>query len=82
MFRSSKTFFSCKIILASSVPSRREGLDVIHLFAVIIGLPVSLVRLSMRRVCRIHVLWVVVSCRAVVVCLLGLSPTVGSCHGL
>ena len=46
MFRSSKTFFSCKIILASSVPSRREGLDVIHLFAVIIGLPVSLVRLS------------------------------------
>ena len=41
MFRSSKRFFSCKIILSSSVPSRREGLDVIQPCAVIIGLPVS-----------------------------------------
>ena len=46
MFRSSKRFFSCKIILSSSVPSRREGLDVTQLCAVIIGLPVSLFRLS------------------------------------
>ena len=46
MFRSSKRFFSCKIIRSSSVPSRREGLDVIQLCAVIIGLPVSLFRLS------------------------------------
>ena len=45
MFRSSKRFFSCKIILSSSVPSRREGLNVIKLCAVIIGLPVSLFRL-------------------------------------
>ena len=42
MFRSSKRFFRCKIILSSSVPSTREGLDVIQLCAVIIGLPVSL----------------------------------------
>ena len=46
MFCSSKRFFSCKIILSSSVPSSREGLDVIQLCAVIIGLPVSLFRLS------------------------------------
>ena len=46
MFCSSKRFFSCKIILSSSVPSRREGLDVIQLCAVIIGLPVSLFRFS------------------------------------
>ena len=47
MFRSSRRFqFSCKMILASSVPSRGEGLDVIQLCAVIIGLPVSLFRLS------------------------------------
>ena len=45
MFRSSKTVFSCKIILSSSVPSGSEGFDVIQLWAMIIGLPVSLVRL-------------------------------------
>ena len=45
MFRSSKRFFSCKMILSSSVPSRREGLDVIQPCSVIIGLPVSLFRL-------------------------------------
>ena len=36
--------FSCKIILSSSVPSKREGLEVVQLCAVIIGLPVSLSR--------------------------------------
>ena len=61
MFRSSKRFFSCKMILSSSVPCRRERLDVIQLCAVIIGLPVSLFRLSYE----------VVSCRAVAVCLVG-----------
>ena len=45
MFRSLKRFFSCKIILSSSIPSGHEGFDVIQLWAVIIGLPVSLVRL-------------------------------------
>ena len=44
MFRTSKRFFSCKIMLSSSVPSRREGLDVIQLCAAMIGLPVSLFR--------------------------------------
>ena len=33
--------FSCKIILSNSVPSSRDGFDVIQLCAVIIGLPVS-----------------------------------------
>ena len=46
MFRSSKRFFSCKVILSSSVPSRHGGLNVIQPCAVIIGLPVSLFRLS------------------------------------
>lgn len=46
MFRSSQRFFSCKVILSSSVPSRREGLNVIQPCAVIIGLPVTLFRLS------------------------------------
>ena len=46
MFRSSKRFFSCKVILSSSVPSRRGGLNVIQPCTVIIGLPVSLFRLS------------------------------------
>ena len=41
----SKRFFSCKVILSSSIPSRLEGFDVIQLWVVIIGLPVSLVRL-------------------------------------
>ena len=45
MFRSLKRFFSCKIILSCSIPSRHEGFDVIQLWVVIIGLPVSLVRL-------------------------------------
>ena len=47
MFHSLKRFFNCKIILSSSIPSRsrHEGFDVIQLWAVIIGLPVSLVRL-------------------------------------
>ena len=42
MFRSLKMSFSCKIILSSSVPSKREGLEVVQLCAVIIGRPVSL----------------------------------------
>ena len=42
MSRSVKRSFSCKIILSSSVPSSREGLDVVQLCAVIIGRPVSL----------------------------------------
>ena len=36
--------FSRKIILSSSVPSKREGLEVVQLCAVIIGRPVSLSR--------------------------------------
>ena len=38
--------FSCKIILSSSVPSKREGIEVVQLCAVIIGRPVSLSRLE------------------------------------
>lgn len=45
MFRSLKMSSSCKIILSSSVPSKREGLDVVQLCAVMIGRPVSLSRL-------------------------------------
>ena len=45
MFRSSKMSFSRKIILSSSVPSKREGLEVVQLCAVMIGRPVSLSRL-------------------------------------
>ena len=37
MFHSVKRFFSCKIILSSSLPSSREGLEVIQLCAVMIG---------------------------------------------
>ena len=44
MFRSSKMSFSRKIILSSSAPSKREGLEVVQLCAVIIGRPVSLSR--------------------------------------
>ena len=42
MSRSVKRSFSYKIILSSSVPSSREGLDVVQLCAVIIGCSVSL----------------------------------------
>ena len=45
MSRSLKKSFSCKIILSSSVPSSREGFDVVQLCAVIMGRPVSSVRL-------------------------------------
>ena len=45
MFRSLKMSFSRKIILSSSVPSKREGLEVVQLCAVMIGRPVSLSRL-------------------------------------
>ena len=41
-----KMSFSCKIILLSSVPSKWEGLEVVQLCAVIIGRPVSLLRLE------------------------------------
>ena len=41
-----KKSFSWKIILSSSVPSSRDGFDVVQLCAVIIGLPASSVRLS------------------------------------
>ena len=41
MSRSLKKSFSCKIILSSSVPSSRDGFDVVQLCAVIMGLPVS-----------------------------------------
>ena len=44
MFRSLKMSLSCKIILSSSVPSKREGLEVVQLCAVMIGRPVSLSR--------------------------------------
>ena len=44
MSRSLKMSFSCKIILSSSVPSKREGLEVVQLCAVIIGRPVNLLR--------------------------------------
>ena len=37
--------FQLQIILSSLVPCRHEGFDVIQLWAVIISLPVSLVRL-------------------------------------
>ena len=46
MSRSLKKSFSCKIILSSSVPSSRDECDVVQRCAVIIGLPVSSVRLS------------------------------------
>lgn len=46
MSRSLKMSFSFKIILSSSVPSKREGLEVVQLCAVIIGRPVSLSRLE------------------------------------
>jgi len=46
MSRSLKRFFSCKIILSSSVPSNREGLDVVQLCAVMMGRPVSSVMFS------------------------------------
>ena len=46
MSRSLKMSFSCKIILLSSVPSKREGLEVVQLCAVIIGRLVSLSRLE------------------------------------
>ena len=46
MSRSLKMSFSCKIILSSSVPSKREGLEVVQLCAVIIGRPDSLSRLE------------------------------------
>ena len=46
MSRSLKMSFSCKIILSSSVPSKREGLEVVQLCAVIISRPVSLSRLE------------------------------------
>ena len=45
MSRSLKKSFSCKIILSSSVPSSRDGFDVVQLCAVIMGLPVSSVML-------------------------------------
>lgn len=45
MSRSLKRSFSCKIILSSSVPSSRDGFDVVQLCAVIMGLPVSSVML-------------------------------------
>ena len=45
MSRSRKKSFSCKIILSSSVPSSRDGFDVVQLCAVIMGLPVSSVML-------------------------------------
>ena len=38
--------FSCKIILSSSVPRSREGSEVVQLCAVIIGRPVSWLRLE------------------------------------
>ena len=44
MFRSLKMSFSRKIILSSLVPSKREGLEVVQLCAVIIGRPVRLSR--------------------------------------
>ena len=47
----SKKVFSCKMILSSSCPSSREGLEVIHECAVIIGRPVSLVMLDGEAVC-------------------------------
>ena len=36
----------------------------------------------MMRFCQVYVLWVVVSCRAVAVCLVGWGPIIASCHGL
>ena len=45
MSRSLKKSFSSKIILSSSVPSSRDGFDVVQLCAVIMGLPVSSVML-------------------------------------
>ena len=46
MSRSLKKYFSCKIILSGSVPSSRNGFDVVQLCVVIMGLPVSSVKLS------------------------------------
>ena len=46
MFCSSMRFFSCKIILSRTVPSRRKEYDMIQLWVVIISLQVRLVRLS------------------------------------
>ena len=52
--------FSCEIILSSSVPSKRKGLKVVQLCAVVIGRLVSLSRLEGDAI-------YVLSCKAVAV---------------
>jgi len=67
MSRSLKRFFSCKIILSSSVPSSREGFDVVQLCAVMMGRPASSVMFSceagLSSLCTL-----VTSCMVVVIC--------------
>ena len=46
MSRLEKMSFSCKIILSSLVPRSRKGSEVVQLCAVMIGRPVSRLRLD------------------------------------
>ena len=50
MSLSVKMFFSFKTILSSSVPKSREGFDVVHECAVMIGRPVKSFRLELEAV--------------------------------
>ena len=62
-----KIYFSSKIILSSSVPSKRERLEVIQVCEVLVGRPVSLSRFEGEAVSVSLCTLIEVSCEAVAV---------------